>query len=78
MRKRRGFEIEQEVISLLSERDCIGTTICNEIGINSKMVNKILASLDERGILSKEIKPSNRGNRLCLHYHISSLTEESK
>jgi len=75
MRQRRGFEIEQEVVSLLSAKDCIGSTICNEIGINSKMVNKILTSLDERGILSKELKPSNRGNRLCLHYHISSLKE---
>jgi len=76
MRQRRGTEIEQEVIDLLLKKECIGSTIRTEVGINGKMVSKILAKLDERGVLIKESKPSSRNNKPCLHYHISLSTEE--
>ena len=75
MRQRRGTEIEQEVIDLLSQRECIISTIQTEIGINNKTASRILAKLDEQGILIKESKPSNRKNTICLHYHISSSTK---
>ena len=75
MKYRRRSEIEQEVVELLSQRECIGDTIRREIGINSKLSSKILAKLDERGILIKESKPSHRNNIPCIHYHISSLKE---
>lgn len=76
MRQRRGTEIEKEVIDLLSQRECIISTIQTEVGINNKTASRILAKLDEQGVLIKESKPSNRKNIICLHYHISLSTEE--
>jgi len=76
MKQRNRSQIEQEVIKLLSKRECLITEIVREVGINSKMASKILSSLDERGLLVKASKFAMRKQLLRMHYRISLSSEE--
>ena len=77
MKRRNRSQIEQEVLKLLSKRECLITEIVREVGINSKMASKILSSLDERGLLVKESKFAMRKQLLRMHYRISLSSQQS-
>ena len=72
MTLRTKDDIKQEIIELLSKEEYILSHLILEIGINTQMAIELLEELDQNGILEKQIKPSFRNNKLCIHYHVST------
>jgi len=71
MKQRTSAEIRKEALELLQSGEYIMYSIKRELGINNQLAMKILAELDQRGLLEMSIKPS-KNNILCTHYHALS------
>ena len=76
MKKRTRKEIKQEAIKFLSQGEYILTEFTRELRLTTNNALKLLADLDQDGVLEKSHKPSFKSNHLCMHYHISLSSEK--